>query len=93
VATASPSRSCLRMAQYFWGAILNEPETGDANTQGIHAAKATHLVRLPRFIVHEPVGLGQVVKRVTTAAGIKPCEPCERRARQLDRWLRVEPRE
>jgi hypothetical protein len=75
-------------------AILREPETNDADdTRGVQSEKATHLVRLPHFIVHEPVGLGQVVKRVTSAAGIKPCEPCERRARRLDRWLRVEPRE
>lgn len=61
------------------------------------AAKATerdaaHTVRLPRFIVREPVGVGRVVKRVTSLAGVKPCEGCERRAEQLDRWLRVEPR-
>ena len=28
-----------------------------------------HRVRLPRFIVHEPVGAGQVVKCVTSAVG------------------------
>jgi hypothetical protein len=72
---------------------LQEPDTSNANTEGVQPAKATHRIRLPRFIVHEPVGLGQAVKRVTTAAGIKPCEPCERRAQQLDRWFRVEPRE
>ena len=51
-----------------------------------------HHMRLPRFIVHEPVGAGQVVKRVTTAVGVKPCAPCERRAARLDHWLRIEPR-
>jgi hypothetical protein len=53
---------------------------------------ARHRVRLPRFLVHESVGAGQVVKRVTSAVGIKPCDPCEQRAARLDRWLRIEPR-
>lgn len=49
-------------------------------------------VRLPRFVVDEPVGLGEVVKRVTRAAGIAPCAPCKRRAAKLDQWMRFEPR-
>ena len=53
---------------------------------------ARHRVRLPRFIVHEPVGAGQVVKRFTSAVGVKPCTGCERRAARMDRWLRVQPR-
>jgi hypothetical protein len=53
---------------------------------------ARHRVRLPRFIVHEPVGAGQVIKRLTSAVGVRPCDPCERRAARVDRWLRVEPR-
>jgi hypothetical protein len=89
-ATALSNCSCNEWAVCSEEAVLQEPDTSDANTE---PAKATHRVRLPRFIVHEPVGMGQIVKRVTSAAGVKPCEPCERRARQLDRWLRVEPRE
>jgi hypothetical protein len=61
----------------------------DANAGG---EGARHRVRLPRFIVHEPVGAGTVVKRLTNAAGVKPCAGCERRAARLDRWLRIEPR-
>jgi hypothetical protein len=53
---------------------------------------ASRRMRLPRFLVNEPVGLGQVVKRITSAAGLTPCGPCERRAARLDRWLRIEPR-
>ena len=55
------------------------------------SGQARHHVRLPRFLVNEPVGLGQVVKRITRAAGVEPCAPCERRAARLDRWLRIEP--
>ena len=43
-------------------------------------------VRLPGFI-NEDIGLGDVIKRVTSAAGIKPCGGCQRRARALTRWL------
>jgi hypothetical protein len=53
---------------------------------------ARHRVRLPHFIVHEPVGAGGVVTRLTSAVGIRPCEPCKKRAARLDRWLRIEPR-
>jgi len=43
-------------------------------------------MRLPGFI-NEDIGLGDVVKRVTSAAGIKPCGGCQRRAAALHRWL------
>ncbi|HEX8068877.1 MAG TPA: hypothetical protein VF546_02930 [Pyrinomonadaceae bacterium] len=43
-------------------------------------------VRLPGFI-NDEVGLGDVVKRVTSAAGIRPCGGCQRRAAALNRWL------
>jgi hypothetical protein len=44
-------------------------------------------VRLPGFISDEAVGLGDVVKRVTYAAGIRPCGGCESRAAALNRWM------
>ncbi len=45
-------------------------------------------VRLPGFITNdEEVGLGDAVKRVTYAMGIKPCGGCERRAAALNRWM------
>lgn len=44
-------------------------------------------VHLPGFIVDEEVGLGDVVKRVTYAMGIKPCGGCQRRAAALNRWM------
>jgi hypothetical protein len=51
-----------------------------------------HRVRLPNFILDEPTGAGQVVSRLTSAVGIRPCEPCRQRAARLDQWLRFEPR-
>ena len=44
-------------------------------------------VRLPGFITEEEVGLGDVIKRATYIAGIRPCGGCERRAAALNRWL------
>lgn len=44
-------------------------------------------VRLPGFLVEEDVGLGDAIKRVTYAIGIKPCGGCEKRAAALNRWM------
>jgi hypothetical protein len=47
-----------------------------------------HRVHLPGFIKNdEEIGLGDVVKRITYAVGIKPCGGCERRATALNRWM------
>ena len=48
-------------------------------------------LNIPGFIKEE-VGLGDVIKRVTYAAGIKPCSGCGRRAAALNRWLVFSPR-
>jgi hypothetical protein len=45
-----------------------------------------HRIRMPGFLTDD-VGLGDVLKRGTTALGIKPCGGCERRAAALNRWL------
>jgi hypothetical protein len=44
-------------------------------------------VRLPGFIKDEEIGLGDAVKRVTYAMGIRPCGGCEQRAAALNRWM------
>lgn len=46
-----------------------------------------HVVRLPGFISDEDIGLGDAVKRVTGAFGIRPCGGCNRRAAALNRWM------
>jgi hypothetical protein len=46
-----------------------------------------HRVRLPGFIMDEEIGLGDVIKRATSAAGIRPCDDCARRAAMLNRWM------
>jgi hypothetical protein len=44
-------------------------------------------VRLPGFVSDEDVGLGDVVSRMTSAIGIRPCGGCQRRAAAMNRWL------
>lgn len=44
-------------------------------------------IRLPGFITDEDIGLGDVIKRATSAVGIKPCGGCGRRAAALNRWV------
>lgn len=46
-----------------------------------------HRVRLPGFITDEQIGLGDAVKRATSAVGIRPCGPCTARAERLNGWL------
>jgi hypothetical protein len=44
-------------------------------------------VRLPGFVTEEEVGLGDVIKRSTSALGIRPCGGCHARAATLNRWV------
>ncbi len=46
-----------------------------------------HRVRLPGFLIEEEIGLGDAIKRVTYAMGIKACGGCEKRAAALNRWM------
>ena len=70
------------------GPALSAPQRS-----GLHGAPALaetsqpHRLRLPRFLVKHDIGLGDLIKRFTSALGIKPCVGCERRAAVLNRWL------
>jgi len=57
------------------------------NDHADESARDPYRVRLPRAIADEDVGLGDVLKRATSAVGVKPCGGCERRAAALNRWL------
>jgi hypothetical protein len=43
--------------------------------------------RLPGFLFEQEIGLGDAIKRVTSAMGVRPCGGCEKRAAALNRWL------
>ena len=48
---------------------------------------ARYSVRVSGFVTNEDIGLGDVIKRATSAVGFQPCGGCERRAAALNRWL------
>jgi hypothetical protein len=50
-------------------------------------ARQPHRMRLPGFVTDEQIGLGDVIKRATSAIGIRPCSGCEKRAQALNRWM------
>ena len=92
---ASGSTNVLSLARQAAGL-----ETGALRTEGLEPrpvdppSQPTHLetgerhrIRLPGFAVGHEIGLGEVIKRVTSAFGIKACVGCERRAAWLNRWL------
>lgn len=57
------------------------------DTRFDQAEKHAHRVRLPGFLVDEEIGLGDAIKKITYAMGIKPCGGCERRAAKLNSWM------
>ena len=62
----------------------DEPKAGRADQD---RPTATHRVRLPGFTAETEVGLGDVIKRATSLAGIRPCGSCHERAASLNRWM------
>ncbi len=62
---------------------------GDGRTiAAVAGSRRPYRVRVPGFVKDdEEVGLGDVIKRVTAAAGISPCGGCGRRAAALNRWV------
>ncbi len=60
---------------------------GTKDSQADKYEHQPYRVRLPGFISDEDIGLGDVIKKVTSAVGIRPCGGCERRAAALNRWL------
>ena len=58
----------------------------EAGTQVIEKDKPYRL-RLPGFISDEEIGLGDAVKRMTYAIGMRPCGGCTARAAALNRWV------
>jgi hypothetical protein len=46
-----------------------------------------HRVRIPGFNADAEIGFGDAIKRVTSLVGIRPCEPCRKRATMLNQWM------
>lgn len=61
--------------------------TDTAESGQVERRRMPYRVRLPGFVAHEPVGLGDVIKRATSVAGIKPCTGCAQRAQRLNSWV------
>ena len=49
----------------------------DKEADNRQSERPAHRVRLPGFVIDEDIGLGEVVKRMTYAVGIRPCGGCE----------------
>jgi peroxiredoxin len=70
------------------GAGESMPQRSGLGSEGpLTEMPEPHRVNLPGFLVKYEIGLGDVIKRVTSAFGIKPCVGCERRAGILNRWM------
>jgi hypothetical protein len=64
----------------------------DARAPDSHAQR-TSRVRLPGFLLEKEIGLGDVIKHVTSSFGIAPCAGCDRRAATLNNWIVFGPQE
>jgi hypothetical protein len=64
---------------------MKQEETHDHGPEA-HAARP-YRVHLPGFILEGEVGLGDVIKRATSAVGVQPCGGCAGRAAALNRWV------
>jgi hypothetical protein len=69
-------------------ALVDNPATGIADKK---EELLPYQIRLPGFIIEQEVGLGDVIKRITYAMGIQPCQGCEERASALNRWAVFSP--
>lgn len=43
-------------------------------------------------LISEELGLGDVISRISSAAGISPCGGCRRRTQALNAWVSFSPR-
>jgi hypothetical protein len=62
--------------------------TEHKEAEAARTSNRPYQVRLPGFVSDEDIGLGDVVKRVGYAFGVRTCGGCERRAALLNHWVR-----
>ncbi|MFD3502578.1 hypothetical protein [Streptomyces sp. NPDC058678] len=88
VGPCAPSAALTLMPEVMAMSSEHEKSDGNAQAEGTADERRPHRMRIPGFVIgDEEVGLGDVVKRVTYAAGIRPCGGCERRAAALNQWV------
>jgi hypothetical protein len=63
---------------------LDQPGTVGMN-ESLPKSKPLFQIRLPRRLIRADVGLGDLLEKSTSAAGIIPCNRCRRRANTLNR--------
>jgi hypothetical protein len=59
-----------------------KPDDGNLQVAG-----GPYRIRLPGFGAEQDVGLGDLIKRATSLAGVRPCGSCQRRSATLNSWL------
>jgi hypothetical protein len=66
--------------------MRTEDSTKDQGEENQHRPRR---LRLPGFLIEEEIGLGDAIKRVTYAMGIKPCSGCEKRSAALNQGMKI----
>jgi hypothetical protein len=67
-----------------------EKKTKTASESEARKERQPYRVRLPGFVKEgQEIGVGDVIKRATSSAGIRPCAGCLQRAAALNRWVRL----
>ena len=64
---------------------------GSLNTESDGGTHARHRINVLGLVSKE-VGLGDVIARIASVAGISPCGGCRRRAQALNSWVSFAPR-
>lgn len=77
---ATPSPGVYQCACRGCGAQMPGPASGQAS-DAFAQAHAAHAPLMPQ---KPPMGLGDLVAKVTGAFGVKPCAPCKQRQQALN---------
>jgi hypothetical protein len=73
------------------GSLNTESVDGSMSTESEGGTHARHRISVLGLVSKE-VGLGDVVARIASVAGISPCGGCRRRAQALNTWVSFAPR-
>ena len=62
-------------------------ESGKKKEKKVKTEQQPFRVCLPGFIIEDELGLGDLVKTMTSGIGIKPCGGCQQRAAAMNRMI------